>query len=84
VSGVWSALASGGEEAGLWAVCVGETDTDTFWDRLAARSQRTRSFAVLEEPTAIVRVTTVSLWASVVLTWLGGVSFHRFDEPAAG
>ena len=26
----------------------------------------------------------MSLWASVVLTWLGAVSFHRFDEPAAG
>jgi len=63
---------------------VGEVETGTFWDRLAARSQRTGSFAVLEDPTTIVRVTTVSLWASVVLTWLGAASFYRFDEPAAG
>ena len=77
VSCVWGTGLLGGGR-------VGDVETGTFWDRLAARSQRTGSFAVLEDPTTIVRVTTVSLWASVVLTWLGAASFYRFDEPAAG
>jgi adenylate cyclase len=63
---------------------VGEADTGAFWDRLAARSQQTGSFIGIEQPTTIVRVWTVSLWVSVVLTWLGAASFYRFDEPAAG
>ncbi|MEN8239797.1 MAG: adenylate/guanylate cyclase domain-containing protein [Actinomycetota bacterium] len=63
---------------------MSEAGTGTFWDRLAARSQQTGSFVGIEQPTTIVRIWTLILWASVAFVWLGAASFFRYQEPTAG
>jgi adenylate cyclase len=71
-------------ESGLLGVCVGEADTDAFWDRLAARSQQTGSFIGIEQPATIVRVWTVILWGSVAFALFGAATFFRYNEPVSG
>jgi adenylate cyclase len=63
---------------------VSEAGADTFWDRLANRSQQTGSFVGIEQPTTIVLVWTVVLWASVIFAWLGAASFFMYNESVAG
>ena len=84
VSGVWRCASVW--RGGIWSIGGGvrELGTDTFWDRLATRSQQTGSFIGIEQPTTIVRVWTVILWGSVAFAWLGAATFFRYDEPASG
>ena len=57
---------------------------DTFWERLAQRTQPTGSFADIEDRATVVRATTAAALAAVVLAWMGAASFFKFDEPRSG